>query len=178
MSVGRAFHTRGPTTDMALSANCSRFRLTTTLRRSLDSQELYEVLWGSKMSDFIHQGTRFEPNSALNWKPVELFQKRCYLCSRSLERCAAEKSYSGVLHTLRTVKCGLWAADEQTATVIQTWQNQYTYQRTQCVVINVATQLTNPSQVEETCLGSGVTRVFGVQGQKEWSVPPPPPKKK
>jgi len=67
------------------------------------------------------------------------------------------------------VQCRLWAASKQTVTVIQTWQYQCTYQRIQFVIVNITVQLTDPSQVKETCilssrfdLGLGITVKLGI----------------
>jgi len=38
------------------------------------------------------------------------------------------------------VECRLWAACKQTVAIIQTWQYQCTYQRIQCVIVNITAQ--------------------------------------
>ena len=81
MSVGRAFHTRGPATETALSTKCGRVRLTTKLHRSLDhsrlssqrSQSCMRYHESVTMSDVVDQCAQFEvePKSAQHWKPVD-----------------------------------------------------------------------------------------------------------
>ena len=159
-SVGRAFHARGPATEKALSARCNLVCLTTKLQSYIEvtsfsgSQptvitaftKFYKVLWGDAVSNIAHQRAQFELDSTGHWKPVELFQKS-YVAHVFVEMRRREVYSSNVLHSLQTVECRLLAEGKQTVTIVQTWQYQCTYQRIQCVIVNITAHLADPSQV-------------------------------
>ena len=112
MSVGRAFHTCGPTTKMALSAKCSWVHLTTKLHHSLDRSRLYSrrskscTVWGTLGWYFVRCrtlvcrvwnefGLTLEASGAVSEEVAHVFEEvRHRVLSRATASCARCRRWS------------------------------------------------------------------------------------